>query len=174
MTEIDEAELLAAARAGEPLSGAVRAGGADDGRRPVAAGLLRRLCREFAAQVDPRGVRLSEVRVEGRLDLAGLTLAFPLRFDNCVFDSALVVEGADLFELALTGCELPGLLGNGLRLRRDLDLSRSRVAGSHATSASIARRAAVWLSESAVGGRLLCVDTSIDGQGDRALHADRI
>ena len=84
------------------------------------------------------------------------------------------MEGADLFELSLIGCELPGLLGNGLRLRRDLDLSRSAISGSHRTSASISRRAAVWLSESAIGGRLLCIDTRIDGQGDRALHADRI
>jgi hypothetical protein len=56
----------------------------------------------------------------------GLRVAFPLRFERCEFDSAPVVEGAPLFELSLTGCpRLPGLLGNGLRLRRDLDLSRS-------------------------------------------------
>ena len=169
MTEIDEAELLAAARAGRSL------GGAGDGqRRTVPAALLRRCCRELAAQVDPRGLQLRDLDIAGPLDLAGIAVPFPLRFDNCVFDSVFVVEGADLFELALTGCELPGLLGNGLRLRRDLDLSRSVITGSHATSASLARRAAVWLSESAVGGRLICVDTRIDGLADRALHADRI
>jgi hypothetical protein len=169
MTEIDEAELLAAARAGRGLSGA-----GDGQRRSVPAALLRRCCRELAAQVDPRGLHLRDLNVAGQLDLAGIAVPFPLRFDNCAFDSVFMVEGADLFELALTGCALPGLLGNGLRLRRDLDLSRSVITGSHATSASIARRAAVWLSESAVGGRLICVDTRIDGLADRALHADRI
>ncbi len=86
-----------------------------------------------------------------------------------------MVEGADLFELALTGCpRLPGLLGNGLKLRRDLDLSGSRVAGAHRTSASTSKTAAVWLCESEIGGRLLCVGTTIDGQGGRAIQADRI
>jgi hypothetical protein len=113
--------------------------------------------------------------ITGRLDLAGLTVPFPLRFDGCEFDSPPVVEGADLFELAFTGCPLlPGLLGNGLRLRRDLDLSRSQVAGAHWTSASTSKTAAVWLCESEIGGRLLCVGTTIDGQGGRSVQADRI
>jgi hypothetical protein len=86
-----------------------------------------------------------------------------------------VAEGAELFELALTGCpRLPGLLGNGLRLRRDLDLSRSLVAGAHRTSASTSKRSAIWLCEAEIGGRLLCVDARIDGQGDRSIQADRI
>jgi len=90
------------------------------------------------------------------------------------FDSAPVVEGADLFELSLTGCpRLPGLLGNGLRLRRDLDLSLSRVAGAHRTSASMSKTAAVWLCESEIGGRLLCVGTTIDGLGGRSIQADQ-
>jgi hypothetical protein len=38
--------------------------------------------------------------------------------------------------LVLTGSRLPGLLANGVRLRRDLDLSGSNVAGAHWTSAS--------------------------------------
>jgi hypothetical protein len=80
-----------------------------------------------------------------------------------------------LFELSLTGSpRLPGLLGNGLRLRRDLDLSRSQIAGAHWTSGSTSKRSAVWLCESEIGGRLLCADTVIDGQGDRAIQADRI
>ena len=99
--------------------------------------MLRRCCHELKHQVDPRGLRLNNVIVVGCLDLAGLEVPFPLRFDGCEFDSAPVVEGAQLFELSLTGClRLPGLLGNGLRLRRDLDLSRSQVAGAHWTSAS--------------------------------------
>ena len=102
-------------------------------------------------------------------------MPFPLRFEGCEFDAPPVVEGAELFELSLTGCpRLPGLLGNGLRLRRDLDLSRSVVAGSHRTTASTSRRSAIWLCEAEIGGRLLCVGTAIDGQGDRSIQADRI
>ena len=168
MIEIDEAELLAAARAGEPVVGGGRS------RSTIAADLLRRCCRELAADVDPRGLHLHGLEVRGLLDLAGIAVPFPLHFENCAFDTAPVLLGADLLELAIKGCALPGLIANGLRLRRDLNLSRSRIAGSHRTSASITRRAAVWLSESSVGGRLLCTDTRIDGGGDRALQADRI
>jgi hypothetical protein len=148
---------------------------AESRKRIVPAAVLRRCCRELKDQIDPRGLRLTNAVVTGELDLTGLVVPFSLRFDGCEFDAAPVVEGAQLFELALTGSpRLPGLLGNGLRLRRDLDLSRSHIAGAHWTSASTSKRAAVWLCESEIGGRLLCLDTVIDGQGDRALQADRI
>ena len=130
MTEIDEAELLGAGRSGTIVEAAM-----DDGKRPVQAALLRRCCHELKDQIDPRGLRLNNAVVVGCLDLAGLTVPFPLRFDGCEFDSAVVVESAELIELSLTGCpRLPGLLGNGLRLRRDLNLSRSHLAGAHWTS----------------------------------------
>jgi hypothetical protein len=174
--EIDEAELLAALRSGEPVNGSQPDdGGAAGVKRAVQAALLRRCCHELKDQVDPRGLRLRNAVITGRLDLAGLSVPFPLRFDGCEFDSAPVVEGADLFELALTGCpRLPGLLGNGLRLRRDLDLSGSRVAGAHRTSASTSKTAAIWLCEAEIGGRLLCVGTTVDGLGGRSIQADRI
>ena len=66
-------------------------------------------------------------------------------------------------------CEFPGLLGNGVDVRRDLNLSESMVTGAFPTTASQSRTAAIWLCESQVGGRLLCVDTVIkpgDGRGD--------
>ncbi len=170
MDLIAEAELIEAGRSGAAVDAA-----ADGVRRAVPAALLRRCCHELKDQIDPRGLRLTNAVVVGCLDLAGLAVPFPLRFDGCEFDSAPVVEGAELFELSLTGCpRLPGLLGNGLRLRRDLDLSRSHVAGAHWTSASTSKRAAIWLCESEIGGRLLCVDTTIDGQGDRSIQADRL
>jgi len=148
------------------------AGGA---RRVVDAGLLRRCCVEFRAEIDPRGVRLKGAVVAGSLDLAGLEVPFPLRFDDCEFEAPPVVEGAQLHELAFTGCHrLPGLLGNGVRIRRDLDLSRSQVVGAHQTSASTSQGAAIWLCESDIGGRLLCAATSIDAGGQRSIQADRM
>ncbi len=169
MDQVGEAELLAAATAGQVLvCGNGRA------RRSVSADLLRRCCRELRDQVDPRGVRLHGAEVTGRLDLAGLDVPFPLRFDGCSFTSPVTVEGAQLGELALTGCdEVPGLLANGVRIRRDLDLSRSHVTGALGTSASTSKLSAIWLCESEIGGRLLCVDTVIDG-GDRSIQADRL
>jgi hypothetical protein len=77
--------------------------------------------------------------------------------------------------LAFTGCEqLPGLLGNGLRVHRDLDLSRSAVTGGHQTSASTSAGAAIWLCEAQIGGRLLCLGTVIRADSQRSLQADRM
>ena len=113
--------------------------------------------------------------VVGCLDLAGLEVPFPLRFDGCDFDSAPVFEGAQLHELALTACDrLPGMLANGVRVQRDVDLSRSRITGGHSTSASTSRRSAIWLCESDIGGRLLCADTVIRADGERSIQADRM
>ena len=170
MEEVSEAELLAAGRLGRVLDCAD--GGA---RRPVGAGLLRRCCLELKDQIDPRGLRLRHASVRGPVDLAGLEVPFPLRFEGCEFDSALLAENAQLRELALTGtAALPGLLANGLHVRGDLDLSRSRVAGVHPSSASITRRSAIWLCEADIGGRLLCLDTSISAGQERAIQADRM
>ncbi len=168
MEQISEAELSSASR-----SGAVIGGGPGGTRRAMPAALLRRCC-QLRDQVDPRGIRLAGVAVTGQLDLAGLSVPFPLSFRDCDFDAALVVEGARLAGLSLTGCALPGLLGNGVRIRRDLDLSGSRMAGAHRTSASTSQPATVWLCESSVGGRVLAVDTFIDGLGGRAVQADGI
>jgi hypothetical protein len=164
-------ELRAACRRGRVLDGRDRVGR----RRAVDAGLLRRCCTADAGEVDARGVRLRGVDVRGRLDLAGVDIRFPLVFADCVFEEAPVLDSADLRSLTITGAPgLPGLLGNGVRIRGDLDLSRSRIAGAHQTSASTARRAAIWLCESRIDGRLLCVDTVIETDGERALQADRM
>ena len=143
--------------------------------RYVPGRLVARDSAELRDQIDPRGVRLTGAVVAGPLDLAGLEVPFPLQFDDCEFEAPPVVEGAQLHELAFTGCgRLPGLLGNEVRIRRDLDLSRSRVAGAHQTSASTSQGAAGWLCESDIGGRLLCAATSIDADDQRSIQADRM
>src|SRR6266566_9459619 len=132
MSAVSEGEVLAASASGRVLD-------CTDGssRRTFDAGLLRRCCRELKDQIDPRGLRLHGAAITGPMDLAGLDVPFPLRFEDCEFDSPLVLEGALLHELALTGCSrVPGMLANGLRVRRDIDLSPSRVSGAHRTSAS--------------------------------------
>jgi hypothetical protein len=168
--EVSEADVLECVRAGRVLDcaeGAIR--------RRVDAGLLRRLCLEPRDRVDPRGLRLRNAAIVGLLDLAGLEVPFPLRFEGCEFDSPLVVEGAHLNELAVTGCSLlPGLLANGAHMGRDLDLSRSHIMGTHRTNASNTHGAAVWLCESNIGGRLLCAETIISTDGGRAIQADRM
>jgi hypothetical protein len=176
MEEVGQAELLDAASQGRILDGSGEGHGQDGaGRRPVDAALLRHCCLEFKDQIDPRGLRLHHVAVRGLADLAGLTAPFPIRFEDCDFDAPVNVEGAKLRALSLTGCpRVPGLLGNGLRLRGDLDLSGSTISGAHRTSASLGKRAAVWLCEARIGGRLLGLNTVIRAEGERAVQADRM
>ncbi|MDA0632052.1 hypothetical protein OUY22_01385 [Nonomuraea sp. MCN248] len=167
MTALDEAALLRACRAGQ----AVRPPGGEE--LVVEAALVRKLCRRDPAEIDPRGLVIERARITGGLDLTGMAVTFPLRFAGCVFDEPLDLDGADLHLLALDGCTIPGLLANGLRVRRDLDLSRSRISGDLRTPASTSSTAAVWLCESEIGGRLLCLDTLIESDG-RAIQADRV
>ncbi|NUW40228.1 hypothetical protein [Nonomuraea rhodomycinica] len=164
---IDEATLRRAAATGEAL----RSLDGDD--LVVPGGLLRELFRRDPQDLDPRGLTLESARVADGLDLRGMQIPFPLRFVGCAFDRPLDLDGAELHALVLDGCDVPGVVANGLRVRRDLDLSRSRVRGDLWTSASTSCSAAVWLCESEIGGRLLCVDTVIDG-AVRAVQADRM
>jgi hypothetical protein len=167
VTEIDESELTGAGERGATVDGM-----ADGVKRTIDAAVLRRCCRELGDRIDPRGLRVANAIVTGCLDLTGLVVPFSLRFEACEFDAAPVLEGAQLFELSLTGSpRLPGLLGNGLRLRRNLDLSRSHIAGANASTDQLA---AIWLCESEIGGQVLWAGTTIDGEGDRAVQANRI
>jgi len=169
MDEVRESELLTACRDGQWLDCLT-----PDGPRSVAAAMIRHCCRTNS-DVDPLGLRVRNAVVLGSLDLAGLEVPFPLRFEQCTFDAPPVLEGGRLEQLALTdGCRIPGLLANGLRVRLDLDLSRSTVTGALTTSASTSKRSAIWLCESEIGGRLLCVDTTILAHGERSLQADRM
>jgi hypothetical protein len=159
-------DLARACAAGEPLDLALLSLDAD---------VVRELCVSGAGDVDPRGLVVRRGRITGALDLSGATVGFPLRFEDCWFDAPVRVEGADLHQLSITSSpHLPGLLANGLTVRRDLDLSGSRVRGVHATSVSATWGAAIWLCEARVGGRFLCAGTVVDPAGQRAVHADRL
>jgi len=116
---VSEAEVEAAVASGRVLD--CSAGGA---RRTLDAAVLRRFCLARKAEVDPRGIRVANAAVTGQLDLVGLDVPFPLRLADCELDEPVMAEGAQLFDLVITGTSLPGLLANGVRVRRDLDLSR--------------------------------------------------
>ena len=144
-------------------------------RRPVDAALLRRCCNELRDRVDRHGVRLRKPRLRAPWTCPGWMSPSRSALRTASSTRRSTVEGAQLYELGLTGCaRLPGLLANGVRIRRDLDLSRTHVTGALRTSASTSKRSAVWLCESEIGGRLLCVDTVIDGGAERSIQADRM
>ena len=166
---VNATHVIEAARGGHLLDCAVNG---EPG--PIDADLLRSLFRERHAIVDDRGLRLSNAAITGPLDLTGVTVPFPIHFQRCRIDQPLQLAGANLQELVLTRCTLPAVLANGIEVRRDLNLSGSVISGSQMTTASESRAAAVWLCESRIGGRLLCVDTTIRPAGGRAMQADRM
>jgi hypothetical protein len=145
-----------------------------------AAGNLRNLLVERGGEVSQFGVRISNARITGQLDLSACRVDFPIYFQDCRFSEPIVIEGSDLHSLFLVGTpadgresSLPGILGNGVRIRRDLVLSHTLITGALQTTSSISRSAAVWLTEAEVGGRIIAVGTVIDADGDRAIQADR-
>jgi hypothetical protein len=175
-------QLLTAARERRWLDG--RNG---SGRTLLDAEDIRRACLSASSSTDPFGIRIANAAISGALDLRAATVEVPLHFAACTFTSPPRFDGAVLHELAITdgrhgdaladglldSSSLPGLLANGVRIQRDLVLSGSVITGAHASSASLTRTSAVWLTEARIGGRLLAVGTKIYASGDRALQADR-
>lgn len=159
---------------------------AGDTRITINADAIRAGCL-LGASLEPFGVRIANALIEGELDLRAMTVDVPLHFVSCVFTHAPRFDGADLHELSITdgrfaSCapavvlatsELPGLLANGVRIRRDLNLSGSLITGAHRVIASVTRSSAVWLTEAELGGRLLAIGTQIRPSGDRAMQCDR-
>ncbi len=142
-----EEALLRAATAGEwadarsgddslddPLDSAVW-----DDDRLVRAELLRWLCIDPRAQtmIDPKGIQLVGVRVDGVLDLTGVTVPFGLCFEACAFTDQIVLEDATVPRLVLDGSHIMGLNGNGLTVASNILMrgvvSRGAVQLVHAT-----------------------------------------
>jgi hypothetical protein len=96
-------------------------------RAQVIAALLLR-----PAEASPdttAGLRLRGAAVTGRLDLSASSALWPLVFDGCHFDGAVVCVDSTLRTVCLVNCELPEFNGTRLRLDGLLDLTGSRIAG---------------------------------------------
>ncbi len=125
----------------------------------------------------PAGTRSLTIRnasIKGGLALFGMELAFALRFEGCFIGGVLDLRDAQLVSVAIIDCRLKeGVLANGIRTRRDVDLSGSTITGALESEASTSQTSTVWLSEAEIGGRLLCDGTRIHSSAARAIQADR-
>ncbi|MFF0970305.1 oxidoreductase [Streptomyces sp. NPDC003703] len=97
-------------------------------RAEVVAALLTGAAAAPAPGARP-ALRLTGARVTGRLDLRFAEIAAPVALDECAFDEVPLFQGANLRDLALTGCALPGLAADTARIDGRLVLSRSRLTG---------------------------------------------
>src|SRR5262245_33889565 len=106
-------------------------------RGAIRAEELRNVCLMARDECDPYGIRIANATIAGILDLEAANVPVPLHFVACRFTDAPRLTGADLHELSITTGQhgsvpiegalprslLPGLLANGVRIRRDLVLS---------------------------------------------------
>src|SRR5258708_7198701 len=87
----------------------------------------------------------NDLIIEGRLDLSGMRIEFPLTFVHCDFEGELKLRGATIDALLLIGCHLNGFDGAGIEVVADLQLcDTTEVAGT------------VSLDHARVGGNLSC------------------
>jgi hypothetical protein len=151
-----ERRVLTESPSGEPVD----LGDLSDGQRVVSADVIRRLCvGAEAKEVDPRGVHVRGARIVGPLDLSYCTVLHPLRFERTIFEAVPDLSGARLAALWITGCSLPGLIGDGIRLD-DLRLIASDVHGE------------LRLLNAKIGGHLDCSGATFSNEGGYALFAE--
>ncbi|MEL6980869.1 MAG: hypothetical protein AAFO29_00440, partial [Actinomycetota bacterium] len=165
-------QLLDGLRFGHDVD--LRAG--DGGLTDADASDLRAALLSAGWEADPRPITISGGAFRGDLDLRNAVIDVPLVFEGCTFDQPIHLDGATLPALAFVGCPMiPGILANGCTIGQDLVIDRTTVAGAHTSVASMRQTAAVWLCEARLGGRVLLRNGAvIDGEGGRAIQADRI
>lgn len=154
-------------------SGAARPIGVDDvaGGR-LAATALRRVIIEHGLQIDPYGVRLDGLELDGPIDFGGATIGFPLVFAGCSFGDPFNIERARLHELRLLDCRIPGILAGGVRIDHDLEISGSTITGSLTTRATTSATAAMWINDATIDGQFIARATVIDSDSTRGIQAD--
>src|SRR5215213_1698426 len=69
----------------------------------LAAANIRTVLVDRADEVSRFGVRISNARITGQLDLSACRVDFPIYFRDCQFTEPLLLEGSALHSLALVG-----------------------------------------------------------------------
>ncbi|GAX49544.1 oxidoreductase [Streptomyces olivochromogenes] len=100
-------------------------------------------------------LRLRDVRITGRLDLAEAVVTGTLRLRSCRFEQVPCLDGASLGALELRDCVLPGLSAVGVTIGRQCELTRCRVEGP------------IDLYGASIGGTLHLEDSTLTGHGER-------
>jgi hypothetical protein len=70
-------------------------------------------------------LRLAGVRVTGELDLSDARIECPIEFEDCVFDSGIVLREAQTRSIRFDRCRFPGLDADRFELRGELQAQRS-------------------------------------------------
>ncbi|WP_329543858.1 oxidoreductase [Streptomyces sp. NBC_01356] len=100
-------------------------------------------------------LRLRDVRITGRLDLAEAVVAGTLRLRNCRFEHAPCLDGASLGALEMRDCVLPALSAVGVTIGGKCEIAGCRVEGP------------MDLYGASIGGTLQVENSHLTGRGER-------
>jgi hypothetical protein len=142
-------------------------------QRTIPAQWIRWLCTDAEAKslVSPSGINLVGVRIKDKLDLRNWQIPFPLTARGCVFDAGIDLADAHLLSARFVACSFRFLSLRRLKVDRDFVFdSWSVVSDSlvQTLDSLLSLSSKVDLSESSIGGDLLCDDTALDLKIDAA------
>jgi len=131
--------------------------------RTVRATFLRTLLLERVSDIDPRGLRLANALIIGRLDLSYVKLGRSLRFFRCAWLEPVNFRYSRLSGLWMNHCRLRrGLWAGGMRVDGDCSLKEARV-----------WHEARFLNAD-IEGDLMCGSAHFLNVGGKAFSADRM
>jgi hypothetical protein len=136
----------------------------DDSARAIRASFLRFLLLggEEGYRPHEKGIRVSGAWIKGVLDLEACRVFRDIWLKDCLFDTIPVFRSSIIDRLFLDGSSLPGLQAERLEIRGGLYLRGALVNGE------------VRLSDSRLGGNLVCDGATIQSLGGFALNAEGI
>lgn len=128
--------------------------------RTVSGAFISQLLTD-AREDDAKGLSLHGLRISGSLDVAYRDIPCPVLFSNCYFEMPLRLSEAQLPNLRVIGCIIPGLFAEQLTSRGNVDLRDTRSSGP------------VRLLGARIGGQASFRGASLDcGEGPFALDCD--
>ncbi len=100
--------------------------------RTVRAELLRWLCVDARAAgcIDLRGIAIASAKIAGRLDLAYVTLRFPLTIVHCIIRDGIDLTHAETRQIVLEGSYCGPIAAHGVAVRGGVSLRGLRVLGA--------------------------------------------
>jgi hypothetical protein len=139
-----------------------------DATRTIHAKVIRWLCidREAIGYIDPHGINIDAATIEGRLDLAYVTLPVPLVLTRCAVNAGVTLEHADTRTLSFSGSVLGGSGGT------PLNASGAHVRGDVFLRGGFRAEGTVRLLGASIGGSLDCSAGTFHHPEGNALSAN--
>ncbi|TWP46711.1 hypothetical protein FKR81_34550 [Lentzea tibetensis] len=132
----------------------------------VSASLIRDLLVD-SDQLDPRGVRVRNARIDGQLDLCDVDTKRPLALRDCVAEAPLLLDRAHLSALDLTGLVAPAVSAPWLKVDHYLYLTNAQLNGG-------ADDWAVDLGEACIGSHLSMSGAQLLSDTEFSLNAHKL